>query len=115
MDVRDSPEQAELRRSARQVARERGPGTVAALDDAARRDRLAAAVRAAGWLELRDDGGDGAPLAGGFETAIVAEALGEAVAAAPCTGQVLARDLLRRAGATSGDAVIAFAPDLLGA
>ena len=115
MDVRDSPEQAELRRSARQLARELGPGTVAALDDAARRDRLAAAVRAAGWLELRDDGGDGAPLAGGFETAIVAEALGEADADAPFTGQLLARDLRRRAGATSGDAVVAFAPDLVGA
>ena len=59
MDTRDTPEQAELRRAARQLARELGPATVADLDDATRAKRLAAAVRDAGWLELRDDGGDG--------------------------------------------------------
>ena len=37
-------------------------------------------MRDAGWLELRDDAGDGAPLAGGVEAAIVADALGGAVA-----------------------------------
>ena len=63
MDTRDTPEQAELRRAARQLARELGPATVADLDDATRAKRLAAAVRDAGWLELRDDAGDGAPLA----------------------------------------------------
>ena len=33
MDTRDTPEQAELRRTARQLARELGPRTVADLDD----------------------------------------------------------------------------------
>ena len=65
MDTRDTPEQAELRRAARQLARELGPATVADLDDATRTKRLAAAVRDAGWLELRHDNGDGAPLASG--------------------------------------------------
>jgi alkylation response protein AidB-like acyl-CoA dehydrogenase len=115
MDVRDSPEQAELRRSARQLARELGPGTVAGLDDEARRARLAAAVAAAGWLELRDGWTDGRPLAGGTEAAIVAEALGEAVADTPFTGPVLAHDLLRRAGSTADEPAVAFAPDLAGA
>ena len=36
-----------------------GRATVADLDDATRAKRLAAAVRDAGWLELRDDAGDG--------------------------------------------------------
>ena len=63
-----------------------------------RRKRLAAAVRDAGWLELRDDGGDGAPLAGGVEAAIVADALGGAVADVAFAGPVLAGDLARRAG-----------------
>ena len=76
MDTRDTPEQAELRRSARQLARELGPATVAGLDDDVRRKRLAAAVRDAGWLELRDDDGHGAPVAGGVEAAIIADALG---------------------------------------
>jgi len=115
VDTRDSPEQAELRRSARQLARELGPGTVAALDDEARQTRLAAAVRDAGWLELRDDAGDGQPVGGGAEAAIVAEALGEAVADTPFTGPVLARDLLRRKGAPSLDAAVAFSADLTGA
>ena len=60
MDTRDTPEQAELRRSARQLARELGPRTVADLDDATRGASASpTAVRDAGWLELRDDGGDG--------------------------------------------------------
>jgi alkylation response protein AidB-like acyl-CoA dehydrogenase len=114
VDTRDAPEQAELRRSARQLARALGPGTVAGLDDDARRARLAAAVRDAGWLELRDDGGDGAPLAGGAEAAIVAEALGEAVADVPFTGPVLAHDLLRRAGAAAVEAGVAYSAGLTG-
>jgi alkylation response protein AidB-like acyl-CoA dehydrogenase len=114
MDVRDSPEQAELRRSARQLARALGPGTVSGLDDAARRSRLVVAVADAGWLELRDDAGGGGPLAGGTEAAIVAEALGEAVADTPFTGPVLARDLLRRAGAQPIDAGVAYAAALTG-
>jgi len=115
MDTRDSPEQAELRRSARQLARALGPGTVAGLDDAARRSRLTAAVGDAGWLELRDEVGDGGPLAGGGEAAIVAEALGEAVADTPFIGPVLARDLLRRASAQPIATGVAYSADLTGA
>ena len=114
MDTRDTPEQAELRRSARQLARELGPATVADLEDATRAKRLAAAVRDAGWLELRHDGGDGAPLASGVEAAIVADALGAAVADVAHTGPLLAADLARRAGVTPAeDAVVLFDPSLL--
>jgi alkylation response protein AidB-like acyl-CoA dehydrogenase len=113
MDTRDTPEQAELRRTARRLARELGPRTVADLDDDKRRERLAEAVRDAGWLELREDGGDGAPLASGVEAAIIADALGEAVADVPFAGPILAADLARRAGARASDgAVVAFSPDL---
>src|SRR5215831_5532113 len=116
MDVRDTPEQAELRRTARRLARELGPRTVADLDDRKRSARLAEAVRAAGWLELRQDGGDGDPLASGVEAAIIADALGEAVADVPFAGPILAADLARRVGARPIDgAVVAFSPDLLGA
>jgi alkylation response protein AidB-like acyl-CoA dehydrogenase len=115
MDARDTPEQAELRRTARQLARELRPRTVVELDDAVRRKRLAGAVREAGWLELRHDGGEGAPLASGVEAAIIAEALGEAVADVPFAGPVLAADLARRAGVTAAEgAVVGFARDLIG-
>src|SRR5205823_11257602 len=113
VDTRDTPEQAELRRAARQLARELGPATVADLDYATRTKRLAAAVRDAGWLELRHDGGDGAPLASGVEVAIVADALGAAAADVAFTGPVLAADLARRAGAESIDsAAVAFSHGL---
>jgi len=112
VDTRDSPEQTELRRSARRLAVELGPPTVGALDDDARSTRLAAAVRDAGWLELRDDAGDGQPLAGGAEAAIVAEALGAAVADVAFTGPVLARDLLRRAGLSPNPTATAYATTL---
>jgi alkylation response protein AidB-like acyl-CoA dehydrogenase len=116
MDARDTPEQAELRRTARQLARQLGPRTVADLDDRKRSERLAEAVRDAGWLELRHDAGDGAPLASGVEAAIIADALGEAVADVCFAGPVLAADLARRAGARADDgAVVAFAPDLIDA
>lgn len=116
MDTRYAPEQAELGRTARQLARELGPRTVADLDDGKRSQRLAEAVRGAGWLELRHDGGDGTPLASGVEAAIIAEALGERVADVSFAGPVLAADLARRAGASPVDgAVIAFAQDLAGA
>src|SRR5205085_2794219 len=93
---------------------ELGPRAVADLADATRADRLAGAVRDAGWLELRDDSGDGSPLAGGVEAAIVADALGERVADVAFTGPVLAADLARRAEAAYSDgAVVAFSPDLL--
>jgi len=116
MDTRDTPEQAELRRTARQLARELGPRTVADLDDARRRKRLVEAVRDAGWLELRDAGGEGQPLASGVEAAIIADSLGEAAADVAFAGPVLAADLARRAGAPPVDgAVVAFAPDLVDA
>jgi alkylation response protein AidB-like acyl-CoA dehydrogenase len=115
MDTRDTPEQAELRRTARQLARELGPRTVVDLDDGKRTRRLAEAVRDAGWLELRHDG-EGGPLASGVEAAIIAGALGEAVADVPFAGPVLAADLARRAGASPAPgAVVAFSPDLTGA
>ena len=116
MDARDTPEQAELRRSARQLARQLGPRTVADLDDRKRSQRLAEAVRDAGWLELRHDAGGGAPLASGVEAAIIADALGEAVADVSFAGPVLAADLARRAGIRPSDgAVVGFAPDLIDA
>jgi hypothetical protein len=120
VDTRDTPEQAELRRSARQLGRDLGPATVADLDDATRRKRLAAAVHDSGWLELRDDdaNGDrhGAPLASGIEPGIVADALGGAVADVAFAGPVLARDLARRAGISdTGGAVVAFSPALVDA
>jgi alkylation response protein AidB-like acyl-CoA dehydrogenase len=113
MDVRDTPEQAELRRTARRLARELGPRTVADLDDGKRSERLAQAVRDAGWLQLRDDGGGADPLASGVEAAIIADALGEAVADVPFAGPILAADLARRAGAHRIDgAVVAVSLDL---
>jgi alkylation response protein AidB-like acyl-CoA dehydrogenase len=111
VDTRDTPEQAELRRAARQLARELGPATVADLDDTTRSKRLAGAVRDAGWLELRGDGRDGRPLASGVEAAIVADALGAAVADVPFVGPVLGTDLARRAGSTGGeDRAVACSP-----
>src|SRR4051812_43081390 len=98
MDTRATPEQAELRRAARQLAAKLGPATVADLDDNTRAKRLAAAVREAGWLELRHDAGGGVPLASGVECAIVADALGGVVADVAFTGPLLAADLARRAG-----------------
>ncbi len=116
MDIRDTPEQADLRRTASRLARELGPRTVADLDDRARNERLAAAVRDAGWLDLRQDSGDGNPLASGVEAAIIADALGEAVADVPFAGRILAADLVRRAGARPIDgAVVAFSPNLIDA
>jgi Acyl-CoA dehydrogenase, C-terminal domain len=114
MDTRDSPEQAELRRSARRLAQDLGPATVAGLDDTTRAKRLAEAVLDAGWLELRDDGGDGQPLASGVESTIVADALAGGAADVAFSGPVLAADLARRAGAPDlAGAVVAFAPGLV--
>jgi len=116
MDTRDTPEQAELRRTAHRLARELGPRTVSDLDDRDRNDRLAEAVRRAGWLELRHGKDDGEPLATGVEAAIIADALGEAVADVPFAGPILAADLARRAGIRPIDgAVVGFSPDLIDA
>src|SRR5262245_23654886 len=114
MDVRDTPEQAELRRTARALARQLGPRNVSDLDDATRAQHLAKAVRDAGWLELRHDAGDGAPLASGVEAAIIADALAETVADVAFSGPVLAADLARRVGADLGEGVaVGFAADLI--
>jgi alkylation response protein AidB-like acyl-CoA dehydrogenase len=115
VDTRATPEQAELRRTARQLARDLGPTSVADLDDVARARRLAAAVRDAGWLDLRTDAGDGDPLAGSVEVAIVAEALGAQVADAAFAGPALAADLARRAGATAEPRATAYSSALTGA
>jgi alkylation response protein AidB-like acyl-CoA dehydrogenase len=115
VDTRDSPEQAELRRSSRQLARELGPARVADLDDSSRRKRLVAAVRDAGWLELRDDAGDGSPLASGIEAAIVADALGGAVADVAFAGPVVAADLTRRAGISDVGRAVACSASLVDA
>src|SRR5262245_46522938 len=116
MDVRDTPEQAELRRTARQLSRELGPRAVNDLSDAMRSKRLARAVQEAGWLELRHEGDEGAPLASGVEAAIIADALAGAVADVAFAGPVLAADLARRAGVSASDgAVVAFSPDLFDA
>src|SRR5574342_752215 len=116
MDIRDTPEQAELRRTARRLARELGPPNVMALDDPQRHARLAQAVREAGWLELRHDAGGGESVASGVEAAIIADALGEAVADVPFAGPILAADLARRAGVRPIEgAVVAFSPDLIDA
>lgn len=109
MDTRPTDEQAELLRAARQLAGELAATAVGDLDDTTRADRLRRAVADAGWLELRDDLGDGIPLAGGVEAAIVADALAGAVADAAFTGPVLAGDLARRAGVA--DPVRAVAAD----
>lgn len=115
MDTRDSPEQAELRRAARRMARTLGPATVVDLDDEARARRLTDALRDAGWLELRDDAGDGRPLASGVEVAIVADALGGAAADVAFSGPILAADLARRAGIPAEQrGAVAFAPHLGG-
>jgi len=114
VDTRDTPEQAELRRAARQLARELGPATVTDLDDPGRAKRLAGAVRDAGWLELRHDAGDGQPLASGVEAGIVADALGGAVADVAFAGPVLAADLARRAGSSNTEsAAVGFSPSLI--
>ena len=116
MDTRDTAEQAELRRAAGRLARELGPTSVAELDDSTRAKRLTGAVQDAGWLELRDDAGEGGPLATAVEAAIVAEALGARVADTPFIGPVLAADLARRAGLPSSDASpVAFTASLIDA
>ncbi|MDG2304755.1 MAG: acyl-CoA dehydrogenase family protein [Candidatus Binatia bacterium] len=113
MDTRDSPEQAELRRSARRLARDLGPQNVSSLGDATRATRLTQAAREAGWLQLRSDDGAGQPFAGSVEAGIVAEALGSHVADLAFAGPVLAADLARRAHAPNfEDTLVAYSPSL---
>jgi hypothetical protein len=89
VDVRLSPEQAQLRDAAAKLAADLGPGSVADLADGARAERLERALAATGWRTLRGDG------ASGVEVAVVAEELARGLVDAPFFGTVLADDLLR--------------------
>jgi alkylation response protein AidB-like acyl-CoA dehydrogenase len=99
MDVRLSSEQQALRDSVTQVADRLGAKAVGQLADVERAGKLAAAVAASGWLELRCPEDGGAPLASGVEAAIVAEELGRSLADTPYIGPTLAAELRRLAGA----------------
>lgn len=102
MDVRLTSEQSQLRDAAAKLADDLGPGSVADLEDAARRGRLGRAIERSGWRNLRSDG------ASGVEVAIVAEELGRGLVDTPYLGPVLADDLLRHVdeGGPVGTAVI---------
>lgn len=116
MDVRLSAEQLALRDSAAQVVDRLGPKTVADLDDAERTAKLAAAVEASGWRELRVAGQGSAPLASAVEVAIIAEELGRGLADAAFLGPTLAAELRRITGADepSESETVGVANDLLG-
>ncbi|MDW5612391.1 acyl-CoA dehydrogenase family protein [Mycolicibacterium sp. D5.8-2] len=98
MDVRLTSEQQQLRDAAAEVAGDFGPGSVADLDDQARRARLEKAVDATGFRTLRSDG------ASAVEVAIVAEEFGRGLVDVPFLGPVLADDLQRRLGRDVGAA-----------
>ena len=114
MDVRPSPEQQALRDSAAQVVDRLGPQAVGQLDDQERASKLDAAVAASGWRELRVEMEDGAPLASGVETMIVAEELGRGLGDVSFLGPTLAAELRRLAGAPPSPTVetVALAVDL---
>ncbi len=115
MDVRPSPEQQALRDSAAQVVDRLGPQAVGQLDDQERASKLDAAVDASGWRELRVGMEEGAPLASGVETMIVAEELGRGLGDVAFLGPTLAAELRRLAGAPPSPTVetVALAIDLL--
>ncbi|MDY6996248.1 MAG: acyl-CoA dehydrogenase family protein [Actinomycetota bacterium] len=92
MDVRLNEEQQQLRAAAADLAGDLGPGSVADLDDQARRTRLEKALDATGFRTLRSDG------ASGVEVAIVAEELARGLVDVPYLGPVLTDDLARRLG-----------------
>lgn len=104
MDVRLSPEQQALRDSAAQVVDRLGPRAVGQLDDRERAGKLAAAVAASGWYELRAAEPAGGPVASGVEVAIVAEELGRGLADVAFLGPTLAAELRRLAGAPDATA-----------
>ncbi|WP_207400134.1 acyl-CoA dehydrogenase family protein, partial [Actinomadura fibrosa] len=118
MDVRLSAEQTVLRETAARLVDDHAPGSVADLDDGARRGALEAALTRSGWRELRvPDAGDGdRPPASAVETAIVAEELGRGPADVPFLGPTLAAELRRRAGArpAPGPETVLLRPDLSG-
>lgn len=92
MDVRLTSEQQQLRDAAAKLADDLGPGSVADLDDAARRERLERTVASTGWRNLRSDE------ASGVEVAIVAEEFARGLVDVPFAGPVLADDLHRLLG-----------------
>lgn len=94
MDVRLTAEQRELREAAAKLADDLGPGSVADLEDGARRTRLENAVASTGFRSLRSDE------ASGVEVAIVAEEFARGLVDVPFLGPVLADDLSRRVGRT---------------
>jgi alkylation response protein AidB-like acyl-CoA dehydrogenase len=71
------------------------PGDLPRVD----RDKGWSALARAGLLAMRARGDDGAPLGSGFDTALVAQALGGALAPLPFVGALLAYELLVLAGA----------------
>ena len=74
------------------------PGALATVD----RAKGWAGLADAGLLGLRVRGADGTPAASGVEVALVAEALGAALAPLPYVGTVVALEALTRAGAPAG-------------
>lgn len=94
MDVRLTAEQRDLREAAADLADDLGPGSVADLDDEARRTRLEKAVDGTGFRVLRSDG------ASGVEVAVVAEEFARGLVDVPFLGPVLTDDLSRRIGRT---------------
>jgi hypothetical protein len=102
VDARPSLEQHELADAADRLSHKLGPGAVGDLDDTERRDRLGAALRQAGWRELRT-GSQSEPMASGVEAAIVARSLARRACDTAFIGPVLAHDLLRRAGSEGDD------------
>jgi Acyl-CoA dehydrogenase, C-terminal domain len=105
VDTSFTAEQQDLLGTAARLAGRLGPDTVQALGDPARRARLAAAIAAAGLLQLREDDGSGSPAATGVEVGIVAGRLGRALADTPFLGPTLAAEAFRLAGAGSGGAM----------
>jgi len=115
MDTRLTADQAELFDTVRRLTADLAATTVVDLDDEVRRGRLVDALTATGVRELRDRH-DGVPLASGVEAALVAEALGGAVADVAYLGPLLAGDLRARAGLASDGAraTVALDADLAG-
>jgi len=114
MDVRLSAVQQALRESVSIVVDRLGPRAVQQLDDLERREKLEAAIVASGWRELRSSEAEGAPLASGVESAIVAEELGRGLADAPFLGPTLAAELRRLVDAPASTAAetVVLAPSL---
>ena len=109
MDARLTSEQQQLRDAAAKLADDFGPGSVADLDDASRRARLAKTVDATGWRSLRSDG------ASGVEVALVAEEFARGLVDVPFLGPVLADDLYRLLEAEPLPATIAVGDTVIDA